>query len=312
MPRACQLLGGAGVSLLTLTGPGGVGKTRLALRIAEQLAGEFGGGVVSVSLAPIQDPALVGPAVANALGVRDVSGQSLTRRVAAKLGTARSLIVLDNFEHVLAAAPFVAELLTDCPSLSVLVTSRERLRIGGERELPVDPLPLPDEHTPALVRELGENPAIRLFVERAAAIDPEFVLSGENAGWVAGIVRRLDGLPLAIELAAARARVLPPAALLARLEKRLPLLVGGNRDAPARQQTLRDTIAWSWQLLSPAEQALFRRLSIFVGSFTLDAAEAVAGPMTEGTTFDNLSALVDHNMVRPGASNRRRAAVSDA
>jgi predicted ATPase/transcriptional regulator with XRE-family HTH domain len=296
--RACGLLRDAGVSLLTLTGPGGVGKTRLALRVAEQMATEFPGGVFFIQLAPVQDPALVGPAIARALGMRDSGDQPLARRIAAKLGTARSLIVLDNFEHLLAAAPFVAELLAGCPNLSVLATSRERLRIGGDREIPVDPLPLPGDATPVPLWALGENPAVRLFVERASAIDPGFALSEENAGSVAEIVRRLDGLPLALELAAARARILPPAALLARLEQRLPLLVSGNREAPARQQTLRDTIAWSYQLLSPTEQALFRRLAVFVGGFTLEAAEAVASPVTDGTVFDGVAALVDHNMVR--------------
>ncbi|MEA2596531.1 MAG: hypothetical protein QOF01_3000, partial [Thermomicrobiales bacterium] len=265
------------VRLVTLTGPGGVGKTRLALAVASELGAHFADGVRVVPLAPIQEPDLVGPTIAQALGVRDVDGQTLTERLAIVLRDAELLLVVDNFEHLLGGAPFVGDLLRACPRLAVLATSRERLRLGGEREFPVLPLPLPERSALGAAEALGENAAIRLFVERAREVEPAFALTGENAAAVAEVCRRLDGLPLAIELAAARSKVLPPEALLRRLERRLPLLVGGSRDAPARQRTLRDAIAWSHDLLEPKEQALFRRLAVFVGGFTLEAAEVVAG-----------------------------------
>jgi predicted ATPase len=189
------------------------------------------------------------------------------------------LLLLDNFEHVVAAAPVVAELLSAAPGLTVLVTSRVRLRVSGEHEYAVPPLDL-TEPEQATSGEVATPAAVRLFVARAQAVQEDFVLTPENAATVTAICRRLDGLPLAIELAAVRAKVLPPAALLARLEQRLPLLTGGGRDLPARQQTMRDAIGWSYDLLTPAEQALFRRLAVFVGGFTLDAAEDVLDGQT--------------------------------
>ena len=214
--------------------------------------------------------------------------------MSAAIADRRLLLVLDNFEQVVTAAPRVRTILDVCPDVKLLITSRIRLRISGEREFPVGPLPL---ELPAMAEEDEEIGAVRLFVERVQDFQPDFVLSTETTQAVAEIVRRVDGLPLAIELAAARIKALPPAALLQRLEQRLPLLSGGARDLPLRQQTMRDTIAWSYDLLDAAEQALFRRLAVFVGGFTLDAAEAVAGG---GTERDEL--LLTHPAALPPTS----------
>jgi predicted ATPase/DNA-binding XRE family transcriptional regulator len=290
------------VRLVTLTGPGGVGKTRLALAVAESLGGEerFADGVAFVELAPVLAAGRVASAVAAALGLKETGDRSPTDLLVDALRVRELLLVLDNFEHVLPAAPLVAELLAGCPGLGVLVTSRERLRLRGEWEVPVEPLSLPappDLARPASPEELASAPAVRLFVARAEEAQPGFALDASTAPAVAEICRRLDGLPLAIELAATRVRVLPPAALLERLGRRLPLLTGGARDLPARQQTLRATVAWSHDLLAPEEQALFRRLAVFVGGCTLDAAEAVAGDAGVDV-LDGVASLADKHLMR--------------
>ncbi len=260
------------VGLLTLTGPGGVGKTRLARQVAHDLSDAFADGVVFVSLAPITDPARVPSVVAHSLGVREAGEEPLTERLKTILREQHLLLVLDNFEQVVEAAPWVADLLAACAGLKVLVTSRVRLRVSGEQEYPVPPLRL------SAGTDRGENPsdaeAVRLFVARARAVRPDFELTAENAPTVAAICRRLDGLPLAIELAAARVKILPPVVLLARLKQRLPLLTGRGRDLPTRLQTMRDAIGWSYDLLSAEEQVLFRHLTVFVGGCTREAAEA--------------------------------------
>jgi predicted ATPase/DNA-binding XRE family transcriptional regulator len=275
------------VRLLTLTGPGGTGKTRLALAVAERLLSDVADGVTFVPLAPLEDPSLVASAVAHQIGVREAAAQPLTEALITHLRNKRMLLVLDNVEHLLPAAPFIAELLVACPSLKMLVTSRVRLHVRGEREVPVPPLPLPHP-TQVLGRdELALVPSVRLFVERAQDAKADFDLTEENAPAVAEICQRLDGLPLALELAAARIKILSPFALLARLDRRLPLLTGGAQDLPDRQQTLRKTIAWSYDLLSEEERILFRRLGVFAGGWTLEAAEAVANGDGGLDVFEN-------------------------
>ncbi len=236
------------VRLVTLTGPGGVGKTRLAVQVAEELAAEFADGVAFVDLTPVADPDLVAPTVASALGVREAGNRPVAERLADALRNRDLLLVLDNFERVAEAGPLATRLLAACPWLRVVTTSREALRLSAEHVIVVQPLPLPDPAQPS--EELAAVDAVRLFLERAEAAGSDIVLTAENAPTVAQIVRRLDGLPLAIELAAARVNMLPPAALLARLSDRLQLLTGGPRDVPARQRTLRDAIAWSHDLLA--------------------------------------------------------------
>ena len=288
------------VRLLTLTGPGGTGKTRLAIQIAEDLQPLFAGGVTFVNLAPIADPALVASAVARALGVRESGDHPLLAAIAdhlRELGPA--LLLIDNFEQVSDAAAVVKELLEVCPALKVLVTSRIVLRIYGEQEFPVPPLSLPDAEANASPASLMQFAAIALFVQRAAAGRPDFVLTRKNAAAVVEICQRLDGLPLAIELAAARVKILPPSELLARIERPLELLTGGARDLPERQQTLREAIRWSYDLLTPAEQTLFRRLSVFSAGCTLEAAEAVANYAEDlgMPVLDGIASLVDNSLL---------------
>jgi len=288
------LLGRADVRLVTLTGPGGVGKTRLALAAAATVAGSFADGVAFVALAPVADPAHLLPAIARATGVRDGLGESAGARLGHALGDARMLLVLDNLEHLLAAGPDLADLLAGCPGLTALVTSRSLLGVSGERAVAVRPLPLARptaaaDAAPAAARLA--SPAVRLFVERARAVAPDVALAADTAT-IAAICRRLDGLPLAIELAAARTPVLEPRALLARIEQRLPLLTDGPRDQPHRLRSIHEAIAWSYDLLTAEERALFRRLAVFAGGFTLDAAEEVGGATVAG-----LGALVRHSLV---------------
>jgi predicted ATPase/DNA-binding XRE family transcriptional regulator len=290
--------------LLTLTGAGGCGKTRLALELVRRVAPRFPDGCYLVSLAPLADPDLVATTIVATLGIRETPGRSPTESLRAGIGERCLLLVLDNFEHLLAAAPLLIALLTACRRLVVLVTSREVLRLGGEQLYPVPPLQVPEQESVRVgggdfVSRLAETEAVRLFVDRARSARPDFRLDNENATVIAEICARLDGLPLAIELAAARIRLLSPEAILKRLERRLPLLTGGARDLPARQQTLRDTLAWSYDLLDRTEQGLFRRLGIFAGGWTLEAAEAICDPNGELglEVLDGLDSLVAKSLV---------------
>src|SRR5918993_381173 len=286
------------VQLLTLTGPGGTGKTRLALQAAADLLDDFRDGVFFVPLAPLSDPALIAPAIGNAIGIREEGERSLAERLRDVLATKHLLLVLDNMEHLVEGAPLVGEILAASPRLKVLATSRLPLRLRAEREYPVPPLALPRRKPPPLPEHLTQYTAVQLFVERAQAVKPDFAIDNENAPAVAEICHRLDGLPLAIELAAARVRMLSPQAMLPRLEKRLPLLTGGARDAPARQRTLRNTIAWSYDLLEPKEQILFRRLAVFGGGATFEAVEAVANADGSLDVFGGLERLLEQSLLR--------------
>jgi non-specific serine/threonine protein kinase len=325
LARLTTLLADPDVRIVTLTGPGGVGKTRLAIAAATALRQRFADGVAFVSLATIFRPELVVPAIAEAMALRALAGRDRGDQLRAFLCDKRLLLVLDNLEQVLEAAPELARLVAAAPGLTLLATSRAPLRLGGEREVPVPPLRVAGEDaTPA---ELLTSEAGRLFIARAQGHDPSFRVEAESAPHVAAICARLDGLPLAIELAAARVKVLPPRHLRQRLERRLPLLAPGVRDAPARHRTMRDAIAWSYGLLTPAEQRLFRRLGVFAGGFTLEAAEWVTGsqgvrasgetitqsprhPETlspPSDTLDLIAALVDKSLVRPVATAEAEA-----
>jgi predicted ATPase/DNA-binding SARP family transcriptional activator len=282
LAHIARLLRDPASRLLTLVGFAGVGKTRLALEVAAQHRADFADGVVFVELAAIHDPELVPTTIAQTLGVREAGDQPVLEGIKAWLQGKQVLLCLDNFEQILQATPIVTELLASCPQLTLLATSRAALRVRGEQEFHVEPLAVPDPDTlpvgaEELVTTLSQYAAVELFLQRAVNVQPGFALTEENAPAVAEICYRLDGLPLAIELAAARIRLLPPHAILPRLEHRLRLLTGGARDLPARQQTLRAAIAWSYDLLEADEQTLFRRLAVFVGGWTLEAAEAVCG-----------------------------------
>jgi predicted ATPase/DNA-binding CsgD family transcriptional regulator len=286
------------VPLLTLTGTGGVGKTHLALVVARDVAAAFGDGVVWVDLASLRDPNLVPAAVAEALELNLSSGQPVVAQLVRHLRHRQLLLLLDNCEHLASGVgTLAAELLTHCPALQILATSRAPLRLRGEHVLPVDPLPLPAPEVTSH-ETLAQNEAVCLFVDRAQAISPSFALSPTNAATVASLCRHLDGLPLAIELAATRSAVFTPEALLARMSRRLRPLGAAARDAPARQQTMHEAIAWSYGLLSPQQQALFRRLSVFVGSFSLEAAEVICADTPRDDVAADFAALLEHSLLR--------------
>ncbi len=286
------------IRVLTLTGPGGTGKTALGLEVARNLIDSFPDGVFFAALAPITDPNLLLSILATTLSVKEDGGRPLIDSLKSFLCRKQMLLVLDNFEQIIKAAPQLSDLQTACAKLKLLVTSREALRIRGEREFPVPPLALPDlKHLPP-IEALSENAAVTLFVERAHAVKTDFELTNDNARTVAEICVRLDGLPLALELAAVRIRILTPQTMLRRMESRLGLLTSGARDLPARQRTLRNAIAWSHDLLDAQEQRLFRRLSVFVGGFTLEAAESVCNTGHDLNVLDGVSALVEKSLLR--------------
>lgn len=308
LESASEILRHRGARLLTLTGPGGVGKTSLALEVVRRAAGDFGDGAAFVALAPLGDADLVVGTISLTLGVRETGGRPLRDTLHEYLGGRELLLVLDNFEHVMGAAPEVAGLLGSAPGLIVLVTSRAPLRIRGERECLMPPLAVPDPSHAPDVQTVHGAPAARLFLERARAASSAFLLTRKNAAAVAAICWRLDGLPLALELAAAQARFLGPTQLLLRLDQALE--AGGARDLPERQRTMHATLDWSHDLLSDEEQALFRRLSVFSGGFTLETAEAVGADDRVGVGFvlGLLGRLVEQSLVRvePGTGDEAR------
>ena len=297
-----DLVVGEGVRLVTLTGPGGVGKSRLMVEAARRLGPGFADGARFLELASVSAADLVAAAIAAGLGLNTSAGPLITD-LESYLRPRRLLLALDNFEQVMGAAPLLAELLAAAPGLVVLVTSRTVLRLSGEHEFPVPPLPVPPAGVGRDPADLQRYASVSLFVERAHAVAPGFELTDENAGAVAEICRRLDGLPLAIELAAARVRLLPPQALASRLDQRFSVLTGGARDLPERQRTLKNALDWSFGLLSAGEQALFARLGVFAGPFSLLAAEAVCVPNEgqasgPGQVMETLGSLVDSSLVR--------------
>ncbi len=297
-----RLLADPGTRVLTLVGPGGVGKTRLALHLAHSVSRDYRDGVVWVELAPLADPALVPAAIAAAIGLEEVGVGAPAVALRSWLRDLQMLLVLDNLEHLPDASPDLAQLLLGCPQLRVLATSRSPLQIRGEQEYHVRPLQVPPDDLAESEHDLAAFAAVRLFVQQAQRADPDFALTAEDASAVASICRRLDGLPLALELVAARVRVLSPPEMLTRVDHLLPLLVGGARDLPERQRTMRAAIAWSEDLLDPAERTLFRRLAVFSGGCDLEAAEAVGaeGESDAATILDRLDALAAQSLVTVG------------
>jgi predicted ATPase/class 3 adenylate cyclase len=283
--------------LLTLTGPPGTGKTRLGLQVAAKALNQFADGVYFVELAPISDPALVANTIARLFGVREASGQPLLETLKNYLREKRLLLLMDNFEQVIDAAPLIGELLTASPGVKVLVTSREVLHVYGEQEYTVPPLTLPDQECSEPLRALSQYEAVELFSHRARAVKPDFLLTENNAPHVSEICARLDGLPLAIELAAARSKLLSPESMCTRLESRLKTLTGGARDLPARLQTLQAAIDWSYNLLDTDEQRLFDRLSVFQGGRSIDAVEKVCNSDLSFAVLDGLESLLNKNLL---------------
>ncbi|HEX6302445.1 MAG TPA: hypothetical protein VF148_18500 [Acidimicrobiia bacterium] len=285
--------------MVTLVGPGGTGKTSLAVEVAKEAAPTFGDGVWFVDLAPLSDPALVESAVATALGLREQTQRPMSEVLVAHLAPRQLLLVLGNFEHLLAASVVVAELLAAAPELRTVVTSRGSLNVYGEQTYPVPPMAFPDSDAVEDPAEIAQGEAVSLFVERARMVRPEFSVTSENVSLISKICARVDGLPLALELAASRIRLLSLDELLTRLERSLPVLSATESDRPERQQTLQKTIQWSYELLHPVEQSLFARLSIFSGGFTLEAAEAVCNPGSELSidTLDGLASLENQSLI---------------
>jgi len=299
--------------LVTLTGPGGSGKTRVCIALAAEVAEEYPDGVFFVPLAPVRDPGLVPSTIAQGIGLQDARDRPLMEHLLSQLRGRQMLLVLDNFEHLLPGASVVAQLLSGTSKLRILVSSRSSLRVYGEQECPVPPLPVPGADTQPTPESLAACASVRLFAERAAAAVPGFSLTEQNAPVVAEIARRLDGLPLAIELAAARVKLLPPEAILPRLQHSLRLLTGGSRDLPDRQQTLRGTIAWSYDLLSDGARQLLAACSVFAGGVSLEAIETVCGSVMDLglSVLDLVAELVDQSLLRrvhgPGPSMSRYA-----
>src|SRR5580693_2284475 len=299
LAQAKRLLRGS--YLVTLTGPGGSGKTRLCIALAAAVASDYPDGVYFVPLAPVRDPGLVPSTIAQHIGLQDARDRPLMEHLVSQLRERQVLIVLDNFEHLLAGVPVVTRLLQETTAVRILVSSRSSLRVSGEQECPVPPLTTPAEQAHPTAASLAACESVRLFTERAAAAVPGFALDDENAEAIAAIARRLDGLPLAIELAAARVKLLPPQAILPRLDHSLGLLTGGRRDLPDRQQALRATIARSYALLTEGARRLLATCSVFAGGASLEVIETVCGAAVDIglPVLDGVAELVDQSLLRP-------------